>query len=129
MRGPRGRRLARFGAAAGACVLLLPVVLAIGYSSGLGPVVRGRVTADGQPLAGATYYLVPDTFAVGTTGSDGRFEIRLPMLDHADQVDVCVVADDGRRTEFGEVLVRPGWFGTTTVEVDLSGRAPWPRVR
>ena len=127
--GPGGRRRSRIALVAGAACLLLGAGLALGFSPAFGPVVAGRVMSDGQPLAAASYYLMPDAHVVGTTGADGRFGIRLPMLDHADEVDVCVVAADGRRTEFGELLVRPGWFGTTTVDVDLSGRAPWPRVR
>jgi len=108
-----------------ALVLLVVAGVAAGFSETLGPVIRGRVTADGQPVTGATCYAMPGASRFPTTDANGCFELRFSPLDHADEIDVTVVARDGRRTEFGENMVRPGLFGATTVDVDLSGRQPW----
>ena len=110
-----------------AAVLMLAAVgvFFAGYAKALGPVIRGRVVAEGKPLAGATCYLMPDCYEYAPTDRDGRFEIGLAPFDHAREVDVSVVAPDRRRTEFGEHIVRPGLFGVTEVLVDLTGRKPW----
>jgi hypothetical protein len=114
---------------AGLVVLLATVGLAAGFASQFGPRVIGEVTDAGRPLAGATCYAMPGPSEYATTGVDGRFELHFAALDHADTVDICVVAPDGRRTDFGEVVVRPGWFGVTTVAIDFAGRSPWPGLR
>lgn len=60
--------------------------------------VQGSVTADGKPLAGASVTLKSSTNAITKTGSDGKFEVRVP------KDAVLIVSSIGYETQ--EVLAK-----------------------
>jgi hypothetical protein len=98
--------------------------------------VSGRVTLDGQPLAGAVVTFQPirpdDPRACGSTGrtdAEGRYVLKLidPTTPgalvgrHVVTITTATVADDDAARPTGERVPRPWRDGSKTYEVPQAG--------
>ena len=85
----------------------------------LGRTVEGRVLANGVPVAGAYFHVMPVCYLQGRTDAEGRFSIPIDVL-FADDIEICVEAGDGyRRTGFGEIHAGPWWSRPHGLDIEL----------
>lgn len=109
----------------------LPAILSLAALSGAAALPGGGVTVrvldGGRPITGASCYPMPGGSPQGCTDADGIARIRWSLIDTPREVEICVVLPDGRRTEFGECVVRPGWLAGAAVDIELAGRRSWLR--
>lgn len=91
-----------------------------------GPIVTIRAEVDGRPLEGVLCYPIPSGVPQGSTDSYGVCKLSWSLLDAPGEVDICVIAPDGRRTEYGECVTKVSWWDQRTIVVDFTGRSPWP---
>ena len=85
----------------------------------LGRIVEGRVLANGVPVAGAHFHVMPGGWQQGTTKADGKFAVEVPIFC-ADDIEICVEGGEGfRSTKFGEIHAGPWWNRPRGLDIEL----------